>query len=53
MITYFQMEYVMSFLMRLNDSFAQIKGQLLLTNPIAPIKKVFSLICQNLVIFAL
>lgn len=44
---YFQMDYVMSFLMGLNDSFAQIRGQLLLLDPIPPISKVFSLISQE------
>ena len=42
--SYFHMEYVMSFLMGLNDIFAQIRGQLLLLDRIPPINKVFSLI---------
>ena len=37
----------MSFLMGLNDSFAQIRGQLLFLDPIPPINKVFSLISQE------
>ncbi|XP_072950413.1 uncharacterized protein [Typha angustifolia] len=42
-----QMEYVMSFLMGLNDSFSQVRGQLLLMDPIPPINKVFALISQE------
>lgn len=37
----------MSFLIGLNDSFAHIRGQLLLMDPIPPISKVFSLILQE------
>ena len=37
----------MSFLMRLNDSFAQVRGQLLLIDPLPSINKVFSLISQE------
>ena len=44
---YFQMEYAMSFLMGLNDTFAQIRGQILLLDPPPPINKVFSLILQE------
>ena len=44
---YYQIEYVMSFLMGLNDSNAQIRGQLLLMDPLPPINKVFSLISQE------
>ncbi|KAJ1398678.1 Retrotransposon gag domain [Sesbania bispinosa] len=42
-----QMEYVMSFLMGVNDSFAQVRGQILLMEPIPPISKVFSLILEE------
>ncbi|KAL5865096.1 hypothetical protein ACOSQ3_002610 [Xanthoceras sorbifolium] len=45
--SYYQMEYVMSFLMGLNDSFTQIRGQLLLMDPLPPINRVFSLISQE------
>ena len=45
--SHYQMEYIMSFLMRLNDSFAQVRGQLLLMDPLPPIIKVFSLISQE------
>lgn len=44
---HYQMEYVMSFSMGLNDSFAQVKGQLLLMDPIPPINKVFYLVSQG------
>ena len=44
---YFQMEYVMSFLMGLNDSFAQIRAQLLLLDPIPQMNNVFSLVLQE------
>ena len=37
----------MSFLMGLNDSFSQVRGQLLLMDPLPPINKVFSLISQE------
>lgn len=44
---YLQKEYVMSFLMGLNESFSQIRGQILLQDPIPSINKVFSLIVQE------
>ena len=40
--SHYQMEYIMSFLMGLNDSFAQVRGQLLLMDPLLPINKAFS-----------
>lgn len=45
--SYFHMEYVMTFLMGLNESFAHIWSQLLLLDPIPPINKVFSLLSQE------
>ena len=42
-----QMEYIMSFLMGLDDSFSQIRGQLLLMDLMPPINRVFSLIVQE------
>lgn len=42
-----QAEYVMQFLMGLNDSFAQVHTQILLSIPLPPINKVFSLILQE------
>ena len=44
---HYQMEYAMSFLMGLNENFAQVRGQLLLMDPLPPINKVFSLISQE------
>ncbi|XP_022856063.1 uncharacterized protein LOC111377235, partial [Olea europaea var. sylvestris] len=44
---HYQMEYVMSFLMGLNDTFAQGRGQLLLMDPMPSINKVFSLVSQE------
>jgi hypothetical protein len=40
-------DYVFQFLMGLNDSFAQIRGQILLIDPLPSINKVFSLIVQE------
>ncbi|KAL5538181.1 hypothetical protein UlMin_044629 [Ulmus minor] len=45
--SHYQMEHIMSFLMGLHDSFSQIRGQLLLMDPLPPINKVFSLISQE------
>ncbi|KAL5779742.1 hypothetical protein ACOSQ2_010479 [Xanthoceras sorbifolium] len=42
-----QMEYIMSFLMGLHESFSQVRGQLLLMDPMPPIHKVFALISQE------
>lgn len=47
MNTYYHMKYVMSFLMAFNESFAQIRGKILLTDPNPPINKVFSLISRE------
>ena len=41
------MEYVLNFLMGLNDSYSQIKGQILLIDPLPLIAKVFPLILQG------
>ncbi|KAJ1416275.1 Retrotransposon gag domain [Sesbania bispinosa] len=45
--TYNESEYVMSFLMGLQDSFSQIRGQILLSDPLPSIGNVFSLILQE------
>ncbi|XP_057460767.1 uncharacterized protein LOC130751228 [Actinidia eriantha] len=45
--SHYQMEYIMSFIMGLHDSFSQIRGQLLLIDPLPPINKVFALISQE------
>ncbi|XP_041023988.1 uncharacterized protein LOC121264752 [Juglans microcarpa x Juglans regia] len=42
-----QQDYVMRFLMGLNDSFSQVRGQILLIDPLPPINKVFSLVLQE------
>ncbi|KAL5550577.1 hypothetical protein UlMin_000753 [Ulmus minor] len=42
-----QMEYIMSFLMGLDDSFSQVRGQLLLMDLMPPINHVFSLLVQE------
>ena len=44
---HYQMEYIMSFLMGLNDSCSQVRGQILLMDPLPHINKVFSLISQE------
>jgi len=41
------LEYVMTFLMGLHDSFSQIRGQILLFDPLPSISNVFSLILQE------
>ena len=45
--SHYQMEYIMSFLKGLHDSFSQTRGQLLLVDPLSPINKVFALISQE------
>lgn len=40
-------EHTMSFLMGLNESFSQIRGQILLMDPIPSLNKIFSLIIQE------
>ncbi|KAL5540363.1 hypothetical protein UlMin_043038 [Ulmus minor] len=40
-------EYVLQFLMGLNDSYAQIRGQILMMDPVPIINKVFSLVLQE------
>ncbi|KAI9194995.1 hypothetical protein LWI28_010706 [Acer negundo] len=47
MSDHYQMEYIMSFLMGLNDSYSQVRGQLLLMDPFPPINRVFALISQE------
>jgi hypothetical protein len=42
-----QQEYIFHFLMGLNEPFANIKGQILLIDPLPPINKVFSLVLQE------
>lgn len=47
LIEFQQQEYVMKFLMGLKDSYSNIRGQILLSDPLPPINKVFSLILQE------
>ncbi|XP_039048916.1 uncharacterized protein LOC120189802 [Hibiscus syriacus] len=47
MIAKQQQEQVIQFLMGLNESYAHIRGQILLMDPLPPISKVFSLIVQE------
>ena len=42
-----QQEYVMQFLMGLNESFVQTRSQILMMEPLPPIDKVFLLVVQN------
>jgi hypothetical protein len=44
---FYNQEYIFQFLMGLNDSFSQIRGQILLIDPLPSINKVFSLIIQE------
>ena len=43
----YEQRCVMQFLMRLNESFAAVRGHILLMDPMPPINKVFSLIRQE------
>jgi hypothetical protein len=45
--TFFDHQYVFQFLMGLNKSFAHIRGQILLMDPLPPINKVFSPVVQE------
>lgn len=47
MNSYYRQKYIMTFLMGLNDSYAQVRGQILLMEPLPRINKVFSLIIQE------
>ena len=42
-----QQEYVLQFLMGLNESYSQIRAQILMIDPLPPINKVFSLVIQE------
>jgi hypothetical protein len=44
---YHHQEYVLQFLMGLNESYSHVKGQILLMDPLPPINKVFSLVVQD------
>lgn len=47
LIDFQHQEYVVKFLMGLNDSFSNVRGQILLNEPLPSINKVFSLILQE------
>lgn len=44
---HYHQEYIYQFLMGLNDSFASIRGQILLIEPLPSVKKVFPLVIQE------
>jgi hypothetical protein len=44
---YHHQEYILQFLMGLNESFSHVKCQILLMDPLPPINKVFSLVVQH------
>lgn len=46
-IDFLQVEYLMDFLMGLNENFSQIKAQLLIMDPLPSISRAFSLILQE------
>lgn len=46
-VDHLQTEYVMHFLMGLNDSFSSIRGQIVSADSVPPMIKVFSLIIQD------
>lgn len=47
MIDHLESKFVMTFLMGLNESFRQIRAQILLINPLPAIDQVFSLVAQE------
>ncbi|XP_024019325.1 uncharacterized protein LOC112090984 [Morus notabilis] len=46
-LDYQHQEYVMQFLVGLNESFTQIRSQILMMDPLPPISKVFALVLQE------
>jgi hypothetical protein len=46
-LDYYHQDYIFQFLMGLNDTFSQVRGQILLINPLPSINKVFSLVLQE------
>ena len=44
---YQQQEYMMQFLMGLNEAYGSIRGQILMLDPLPPIAKVFNLLVQE------
>ncbi|KAL5576834.1 hypothetical protein UlMin_018533 [Ulmus minor] len=47
LVEYQQQEYVLQFLMGLNEFYTQIRAQILMQDPFPPINKVFSLVVQE------
>ena len=47
LLEYQQQENVIQFLMGLNDSYAQTRGQILMMEPLPPLSKVFALVIQE------
>lgn len=47
MIEFLDAKFVMIFLMRLNESFSQIRVHILFIDPLPPMNKIFSLIIQE------
>ncbi|XP_073128299.1 uncharacterized protein [Henckelia pumila] len=46
-VSYHNQEYVMQLLMGLNESYSQVRAQMLMTDPLRAISKVFSLVVQE------
>lgn len=46
-VEYQEEEYIMSFIMGLNESFASVRGHILMMKPLPSLTKVFSLITQE------
>ncbi|XP_060961970.1 uncharacterized protein LOC133032138 [Cannabis sativa] len=44
---HYHMEYIMSFLMGLSDSFSQVRGSILLMDPLPEVNRVFHLVTQE------
>jgi hypothetical protein len=47
LVDHHHQEYVFHFLMGLHESFANVRGQILLADPLPPINKIFSLVIQE------
>ena len=46
-MNYQQQEHVMQFMMGLNESYAETRGQILMIDPLPPISKMFNLVVQE------
>ena len=46
-VNFQEFDYVMHFFMGLNESFSHVRGQILLSDPLQPNNKVFSLVLQE------